>query len=520
MSHINSEQNNTLYNQISLKLLDYSQEISFSPNYIACFNISNLAIIELQKSYPRALITKLSHSDLENSYFVNDDASVDLLIANIFTLDEVEIGALLHDVIRILKKEGIFIFATFDSSSIPILKKITAETKNQKLSDEKKIFEQLRSMPSLHFSSFKEQIAAPESNQLIEYDVFFVSSPNVMLPDSDNSGIEDELSEENSEMTAEERLEKKEAQEEETENKEEVEEETENEVETELEEETEGEEEARENETENKEEAEPEEEIESKGEVEVEEEFEDKEELEAEAETEDKEEAEEEKEPEDKEEVEVEEETENLEDAEIEEETEAKEEAEVEQEIEDKEDTKEEPEDKEGDKVEEETEDEVNIEEKEMTEREKTLEKGESEETESHENETKMTSEKIDELKSYGKKLNNHAEQIDLHISSTQSILKQLKSENLDETERKVKMEALQQHHAQHEEMLAEYKSLYDQHNKLLSHFINSQDKTLGKILSRDDKYHELIDTHLKLMSEHQDKIQQHDELAKNFTIK
>lgn len=547
MSLFSSKQNSSLLNLISSKLVEYSKKITFTPESIVCINISKSAAEQISETYPDSNMEFINFSDLVNSQFQKDDASVDLLIANIAMLKDVQPDILLADAKRVLKISGVLIFATFDSSSLFLLKKYNNELRNQQIFDEKKMLEQLTFMRSLHFSSLKEHLLATDKPDIyIDCDIFFVSYPKKLKP---NVKEEKEQSAEFLESEAEER---KELREKLDILEKELEEDSENEVEQEKEEEREKgfESESEPEEFEQKEREEIREETEEESEMpehekvdeqENEEELENTEKPEQEIENleagEKKEINERESEDEKREEikdVEEVEEKEGIEDVEEGEEEEK-------EEIEDVEEG-EEGEKKELSELEHGEEESDKVENKEQSQE---VELDEEQEFESYSEEQQkeferniVSSEKnvhkipltVDErsktltrlesgIHQSREELADHEKKITHHLNSTISILAQLESKDLNKEYRADKIAELKKNLDQHKKMLATYRSLYDKHKTLLNNFINTHEQASQKDDNLEDRYHQLIREHQKLLTEHEDKISEHENFTNNLTI-
>lgn len=530
MSLFSSKQNSSLSNLISSKLVEYSKKITFTPQNIVCLNISKSAVEQISETYSDSNVDFINFSDLVNSKFLKDDASVDLLIANIAMLQDVQPDILLADARRILKITGVLIFATFDSSSLLLLKKYNKELQNRQIFDEKKMLEQLSTMHSLHFSSLKEHLLATDKPDIyIDCDIFFVSYPKKLKP---NVKEEKELSAEFIESQAEEKKEEREKFER-LENEKLEEEEQEQDKEK-------GEEEGKELESE----YEPEE-FEQKERAEIPEETEEAEVPEHET---DEQENKEELEIPEKPEQETESGIESIEPEEKEEikETEEQNEGETKEEIEDAEQEQEqeqekeepfelEPGEEESGEVEN-TEESQEVENKELDDEQEVESRSEDQEkdVESHvepsENNVHeiplavdKNSETLTRLASgihqNREELADHENTIAHHLNSTLSILTQLKSKDLKKEYRADKIAELKKNLAQHKQMLATYRSLYDKHKTLLNNFINTHEQATQKNNDPNDRYHQLIKEHQKLLSEHEDKINEHENFTNNLTI-
>jgi hypothetical protein len=476
---------------IEAKLLNYAKRVLFLPRSILCVNLSEKMLHELKKTFPSASLQLKT-----DNFSALSGGSIDLFIAN-FSKTTLELSGLLEESLRFLDKQGLFIFSAQDRKKMLIL---------------------LNKAKLLKFTLIPLAISG------IKFEIYFASTFSepiylkklIKFADSDDEAdqllapvipLEEEKTEEN----------KHEESEEEPEEAEESEEHEESNEHEEREEREEAEE--QEVEPEEHEEAEKNEEPEEHEEAEEHEEPEEHEEAEEHEEPEEHEEAEEHEEPEEHEEAEEHEEPEEHEEAEEHEEPEEPEEAEEKEKPEEHEEHKEheqheeiheheKPEvdyekkyDSDADEHELKEPSEPHVAEKKVK---QSFTAAEIERVLNHPDTQPKTVERI--IAAHTDVLAEHAQKLEEHTHSTAQILKEVAAGRLNQDQKVIK---LQENAKQGQVLLNTYKAAVDQHQKILRKFIDTQVFSLESI--DNDNYHKLIENHQKIVAEHKENIETHD---------
>jgi hypothetical protein len=536
---------------IEAKLLNYAKRVLFLPRSILCVNLSEKMLHELKKTFPSASLQLKT-----DNFSALSGGSIDLFIAN-FSKTTLELSGLLEESLRFLDKQGLFIFSAQDRKKMLIL---LNKAKLLKFTLIPLAISGIKF--EIYFAStFSEPIYLKKLIKFADSDDEADQLLAPVIP------LEEEKTEENKHEESEEEPEEAEESEEheesnEHEEREEREEAEEQEVEPEEHEEAEKNEEPEEHEEaeeheepEEHEEAEEHEEPEEHEEAEEHEEPEEHEEAEEHEEPEEHEEAEEHEEPEEPEEAEEHEEPEEHEEAEEHEEPEEHEEAEEHEEPEEHEEAEEHEEPEEHEEAEEHEEPEEH---EEAEEKEKPEEHEEHKEHEQHEEIHEHEKPEVDYEKKYDsdadehelkepsephvaeKKvkqsftateiervlnhpdthpktveriiaahtdvLAEHAQKLEEHTHSTAQILKEVAAGRLNQDQKVIK---LQENAKQGQVLLNTYKAAVDQHQKILRKFIDTQVFSLESI--DNDNYHKLIENHQKIVAEHKENIETHD---------
>lgn len=500
---------------INSTLIDYALWLAPEALSILDLNLSDAARVELQQSYPKSHCQHLSFSDMESGHFYQADISIDLFIANIARTYPLDLKLFFNDVRRVVHREGVILFATFDSSTLDVVKTQVHVDASEIFVDESVPKQILKKIPNVQYIIFKKELFdLNESQKICAY--IFVLAPLKMLepllrlrnfsdsegapqifntqPTEDSESAVHEGAEEGAESAEVEDDNEKEVHEAEYEHAESTHETTDAEDEN-IEMNADDTQELAEHEPKEKETKEGSEEINTEKD-----EHEDKEAF-------------------DKEDNELIEapETEHVDEHEQEE-----------SEHEGEEENEDEKDESEGESTVE-----SGVETKEVTEEKAELhsEKSAMHHEVNHQDihDTHKTHdamhEAVDDIKlaQLNKKMETHRQQLETHLlalnknlNSSAEIMRDLRSGRLSQQEQQTKRAALRQHFTQHQTLLNAYQNLQQSHAGLLNQFINAQEHTL-RVGTMPSKIN--IQKHQDVSAKHKEEAKKHEELLETLRL-